>query len=353
MINEKTNVHYKYKNLIYQLFFILDKYKDTKAIMSQGVTWSYIHKTLIEQVLRVCENRVPHGPRRAFQDPRVGGWGYLHPLGMLEYLVSIIDVCRVQSDTSDPTLYCGAESMLCYEYQHSVRPFNEVLLNRTDREFTEILKFWVYQVNSNIKDLEEPDAIIPWNTVKYILKFYIEECKKIMKQKESYDPLVIAKTKKIYHIRDGEYGVGCSVTKERCLWQIDIFRKYFITEGLDPSDPRYIGENFQYYAEDVNTRGDICKWWGLCIYSCFGVGWPKYTPRHYTPESPQSPQSPPSPTSPPPENQRPSVHAPLNQTKVHLTELLAFIEEKQSYWDMPEGDYLTITTKLKEAFESV
>jgi len=319
--------------------------------MAQGLSWAYIHKTLIEEVLRVCENRVPYGPRQVFRDTRVGGWGYLQPLGMLEYLFSIIDVDRVQSDTSDPTLYCGAESMLCYAYQHSVRPFNELLLNRTDREFTDILKHWVHQVNSGFFD--GPDAIIPWNTVKSILQFYIEECKIIMKQKESEDPFVIAKTKKMYHVRDGEYGVGCSVTKERCLWQIDTFRKYFITEGLDPSDPRYVGENFRYYTEDIITRGDICMWWGNSMWSRFGVGWPKYTSREYSPPSPQSPQSPPSPPSPPPDNQRPSVHAPLNPTKVHLTELLSLIEEKQSGWNMPEGDYLTITRKLKDAFESV
>jgi len=260
----------------------------------------------------------------------------------LESIVSIIDVGRVQSDTSDPTLYCGAESMLCYAYQHSVRPFNELLLNRTDREFTDILKHWVHQVNSGFFD--GPDAIIPWNTVKSILQFYIEECKIIMKKKESEDPFVIAKTKKMYHVRDGEYGVGCSVTKERCLWQIDIFRKYFITEGLDPSDPRYVGENFRYYTEDIITRGDICMWWGNSMFPRFGVGWPKYTSREY---------SPPSPPSPPPENQRPSLHAPLNQTKVHLIELLSLIEDKQSGWNMREGDYLTITRKLKDAFESV
>ena len=60
--------------------------------MSQGLSWAYIHKTLIQEVLRVCENRVPYGPRKVFKDTRVGGWGYLQPLSMLEYLFNIIDV---------------------------------------------------------------------------------------------------------------------------------------------------------------------------------------------------------------------------------------------------------------------
>lgn len=77
----------------------------------------------------------------------------------------------------------------------------------------------------------------------------------------------------------------------------------------------------------------------------FGVGWAKYTPR------PRSP--PPPPLEERPEQNRPVPNIPINQTKKHITEFLAMIEEKQSEWSMPEGDYLELTQKLKVIFDSV
>ena len=100
--------------------------------------------------------------------------------------------------------------------------------------------------------------------------------------------------------------------KKDVYGKIDILRKYFITEGLHPSDERYESHNFQYYSQDIITRGNICMWWGNSMWPRFGVGWPKYTPHTQS-------------LAPPPEGQplqaRPVAVEPINQTKKHLTEL--------------------------------
>ena len=50
---------------------------------------------------------------------------------------------------------------------------------------------------------------------------------------------------------------------------------------------------------------------------------------------------------------RPKPVQPINKTKLHLTELLRYIDEKQESWNMNEGEYLEVTEMLKEAFNSV
>ena len=318
--------------------------------MPTGQTWANIHKICIEEVLQICENELQKGPRTIFRDPLVGWCGYLQPLQTFEYLRELIEDTEDQlqdldhRDLSDARFYCGAESIYSSHYLYGCAPFDEIFLDHREEEFTGVLKQWVKNVNRELKSLEDPEAIVPWYIIRYVLSFYINESKKIMKIHEERDPLIISNGKNIYNICDGEYSVGTSVTKERCLWQIDILRKYFITEGLHPSDERYESHNFQYYSQDIITRGNICMWWGNSMWPRFGVGWPKYTPHTQS-------------LAPPPEGQplqaRPVAVEPINQTKKHLTEFLAMIEEKKSEWNMSEGDYLELTKKLKETFYSV
>ena len=59
------------------------------------------------------------------------------------------------------------------------------------------------------------------------------------------------------------------------------------------------------------------------------------------------------PTDPIPVLGRPKAVQPINKTKLHLTELLRYINEKQDSWNMNEGEYLEVTKMLKDAFNSV
>jgi len=51
--------------------------------------------------------------------------------------------------------------------------------------------------------------------------------------------------------------------------------------------------------------------------------------------------------------ERPRVNEPVHPVKRKLTELLYFIEDKRESWNMNEGDYLELTNKLKETFDTV
>ena len=59
------------------------------------------------------------------------------------------------------------------------------------------------------------------------------------------------------------------------------------------------------------------------------------------------------PTEPIPVLDRPKPVQPINKTKLHLTQLLRYIDEKQESWNMNEGEYLEVTEMLKDAFNSV
>jgi hypothetical protein len=63
----------------------------------------------------------------------------------------------------------------------------------------------------------------------------------------------------------------------------------------------------------------------------------------------------PKPPKPPkkPSLDRPKPVKPINKTKLHLTQLLRYIDEKQAVWNMNEGEYLEVTEMLKDAFNSV
>ena len=65
------------------------------------------------------------------------------------------------------------------------------------------------------------------------------------------------------------------------------------------------------------------------------------------------PVKPDVPTEPIPVLGRPKPVKPINKTKLHLTELLRYIDEKQASWNMNEGEYLEVTEMLKDAFNSV
>ena len=65
------------------------------------------------------------------------------------------------------------------------------------------------------------------------------------------------------------------------------------------------------------------------------------------------PVKPDIPTGPIPVLGRPKAVQPINKTKLHLTELLRYIDGKQGSWNMNEGEYLEVTEMLKEAFNSV
>ena len=63
----------------------------------------------------------------------------------------------------------------------------------------------------------------------------------------------------------------------------------------------------------------------------------------------------PKPPKPPtkPSLDRPKPVKQINKTKLHLTQLLRYIDEKQAGWNMNEGEYLEVTEMLKNAFNSV
>ena len=65
------------------------------------------------------------------------------------------------------------------------------------------------------------------------------------------------------------------------------------------------------------------------------------------------PNEPVKPKEPIPVQGRPKPVQPINKTKLHLTELLRYIDEKQASWNMNEGEYLKVTEMLKDAFNSV
>lgn len=44
---------------------------------------------------------------------------------------------------------------------------------------------------------------------------------------------------------------------------------------------------------------------------------------------------------------------PINQTKVKLSELYAFIEEKKDKWNMEDGDYIKISDIFKEVYDTI
>mgnify|MGYP003985754841 len=69
------------------------------------------------------------------------------------------------------------------------------------------------------------------------------------------------------------------------------------------------------------------------------------------PDVPKEPKPPPDPI--PVSLDRPKPIQPINKTKLHLTQLLRYIDEKQERWNMNEGEYLEITEMLKDAFNSV
>ena len=69
------------------------------------------------------------------------------------------------------------------------------------------------------------------------------------------------------------------------------------------------------------------------------------------PGVPKEPKPPPDPI--PLSLDRPKPIQPINKTKLHLTQLLRYIDEKQESWNMNEGEYLEVTEMLKNAFNSV
>lgn len=69
------------------------------------------------------------------------------------------------------------------------------------------------------------------------------------------------------------------------------------------------------------------------------------------PDVPKEPKPPPDPIRV--SLDRPKPIQPINKTKLHLTQLLRYIDEKQERWNMNEGEYLEVTEMLKDAFNSV
>ena len=65
------------------------------------------------------------------------------------------------------------------------------------------------------------------------------------------------------------------------------------------------------------------------------------------------PKEPVKPKEPIPVLGRPKPIQPINKTKLHLTQLLRYIDEKHDSWNMNEGEYLEVTEMLKNAFNSV
>ena len=66
---------------------------------------------------------------------------------------------------------------------------------------------------------------------------------------------------------------------------------------------------------------------------------------------PKEPKPPPDPI--PLSLDRPKPIQPINKTKLHLTQLLRYIDEKQEIWNMNEGEYIEVTEMLRDAFNSV
>lgn len=340
------------------------------------------HSIMTDEITKVCERSLRRwGPHQLCNEsPQTG---YVHPIMFLEMLEKTISV-RIPS-IHECEIYCGP----CWERREIGEPFNDNIYSYPDR-IRSMMKSWVENVSSIAYDLYQRDIqdYVPWCEIRKILHFYLSEARLQISRYQSEDPENPEEFQDRYQRSErGSRALGhsledwshsesiqLSVTKERCEWQIkklnDLFRDLCVPE-IDERYPEGL-------LSVSHTREDISQWWAATIqeecrlswFSCrpgaearedpdvlrvlASVGWTPQQDRDIDAplqRADQEVRSPEPPDTSPIE--RPLVNEPLHPAKRKLTELFYFIEDKRESWNMNEGDYLELTKKLKETFDSV
>ncbi len=309
------------------------------------------HSIMTDEITKVCERSLSRwGPHQLCNEsPQTG---YVHPLMFLEMLNRTITV-RIPS-IHECEIYCGP----CWERREIGEPFNDNIYAYPDR-IRLMMKSWVENVSSIAYDLYQRDIqdYVPWCEVNKILHFYQSEARLQISRYQNEDPENLEEFQDRYQrdtyrnrglghsLEDWSHSesIQLSVTKERCEWQIQKLNDLFRDQCVPEIDERYP----EGLLSVSHTREDISQWWAVKIQQECRLSWVSWMRRDIYTEV-RSPEPPDSSSI-----ERPCVNEPLHPAKKKLTELLYFIEEKRESWNMNEGDYLVLTKKLKETFDSV
>tara|TARA_B100002019_G_C21271697_1_gene602736 strand:+ start:3173 stop:4306 length:1134 start_codon:yes stop_codon:yes gene_type:complete len=365
------------------------------------------HAIMTDEITKVCDRSLRRwGPHQLCNEsPQTG---YVHPLMFLDMLARTI-TCRIPF-IYECEIYCGPS----WERREIGEPFNDNINAFPDR-IQSMMKSWVENVSSIAYDLYQRDIqdYVPWCEINKILHFYLSEARLQISRYQNEDPENLKEFQDRYqrelygnaalgHTLEGWRNVAPvqpSVIKERCEWQIkklnDLFRDLCVPE-IDERYPEGL-------LSVSHTREDIAQWWAVTIQqgcrpswvSCrpgaevredldvlrvlASVGWTPQQDRDIdallqradqesaneelrlarfaealrrgAAELAQEVETPEPPDTP--SIERPRVNEPVHPVKRKLTELLYFIEDKRESWNMNEGDYLVLTKKLKETFDSV
>lgn len=337
------------------------------------------HSIMTDEIMKVCERSLGRwGPHQhCNESPQTG---YVHPLMFLDILEKTITV-RIPF-IHECERYCGP----CWERREIGEPFNDNIYAYPDR-IRSMMKSWVENVSSIAYDLYQRDIqdYVPWCEIRGILHFYHSEARLQISRYQNEDPENLEEFQDRYqrYLYDGRVRargsralghsledwshagpVQPSVIKERCEWQIQKLNNLFRDQCVPEIDERYP----EGLLSVSHTREDIAQWWVVTIQQECRLSWVSCRPGAeawedpdvlrvlssvgWTPDqavgSPEPPEPPDTPSI-----ERPRVNEPVHPVKRKLTELLYFIEDKRESWNMNEGDYLVLTKKLKETFDSV
>ncbi len=365
------------------------------------------HSIMTDEITKVCDRSLRRwGPHQLCNGSPATG--YVHPLMFLDMLEKTISV-RIPS-IHECESYCGA----CWESREIGDPFNDNIYSFPDR-IRSMMKSWVENVSSIAYGLYQRDIqdYVPWCEIRKILHFYQSEARLQISRYQNEDPENLEVFKNRYrrelygnaelgHTLEGWRNVAPvqpSVIKERCEWQILKLNNLFRDQCVPEIDERYP----EGLLSVQHSREDIAQWWAVKIQQECGLSWVSCRPgaeawedpdvlrvlasvgwtpqqdrdidallqradqesaneelrlarleealRRGAAELAQEVETPEPPDTP--SIERPRVNEPLHPAKKKLTELLYFIEDKRESWNMNEGDYLVLTKKLKETFDSV
>lgn len=341
-----------------------------------------LHSIMTDEITKVCDRSLRRwGPHQLCNESPATG--YVHPLMLLGMLARTINE-RIPS-INERESYCGPS----WESREIGEPFNDNINAFPDR-IQSMMRSWVENVSSIAYDLYQRDIqdYVPWCEIKKILHFYQSEARLQIHRYQNEDPENLEEFQNRYrrelygnaalgHTLEGWRNaspVQPSVIKERCEWQIQKLNNLFRDQCVPEIDERYP----EGLLSVSHTRQDIAQWWAVTIQQECRVSWVSWIRGASVREDPDvlrvlasvgwtpqqdrdgearlqradqeviSPEPPDTPSI-----ERPRVNEPVHPVKRKLTELLYFIEDKRESWNMNEGDYLVLTKKLKETFDSV
>ena len=185
--------------------------------------------------------------------------------------------------------------------------FSEVVCNKAQQ---------LYEHDNNFR--------MTWLTLKHILHFYLNDSINYINNINSLTMTAVQQNE--------FFELGVNFDQERDTMTVDKFRNILLFSRYLTGVKIYNwSENLQRYEIYCLARGE--EYWCEKILQTILA--------HHLPPSP------------PPTHSRPIAIQAINPTKKKLTELLAFIEEKQGEWLMKDGDYLKLTEIMKDAFDSI